>query len=78
VFRKRVGFRKSLKLLRKTSASLLESHPVYGRLTSAFLGHAPATMREKHYAAVPQDLLDEAVKWLGGQLGVAEFPAAEG
>jgi integrase len=78
VFRKRLGFRKSLKLLRKTSASLLESHPIYGRLTSLFLGHSPASIKDRHYAAVPQALFDEAVVWLGGQLGVAELPPAEG
>jgi integrase len=73
---RRLGFPKPLKQLRKTSASLLESHPVYGRLTSLFLGHAPATMREKHYAAPPQALLDEAIKWLGKQLGFVD-PAAD-
>jgi integrase len=77
VLKKKIGFKKPLKLLRKTSASLLESHPTYGRLVGLFLGHAPATMREKHYAAPPQALFDEAVKWLGEQLGVAELPADE-
>jgi integrase len=68
----KLGFRKPMKLLRKTAASLLESHPIYGRLTGLFLGHAPATMKEKHYAAAPQALFDEAVTWLGRQLGFGE------
>ncbi len=67
-----LDFKKPLKQLRKTSASLLESHPTYGRLTSLFLGHAPASMKEKHYAAVPQDLFDEAVAWLAKQYGFVE------
>ena len=70
--RDKIGFRKQLKQLRKTSASLLESHPVYGRFVGLFLGHAPATMKEKHYAAPPQDLFDEAVNWLGKQLGFVD------
>jgi integrase len=70
----KIGFKKPMKLLRKTAASMLESHPTYGRLVGLFLGHTPATMREKHYAAPPQALFDEAVKWLGEQLGVAELP----
>ncbi len=70
--RERLDFRKPMKLLRKTSASLLESHPVYGRLTSLFLGHAPASIKDKHYAQVPQTLFDEAVTWLGQQYGFVD------
>ncbi len=69
---KRLGLAKPMKLLRKTSASLLESHAVYGRLTSLFLGHSPASIKDRHYAAPPQALFDEAVLWLGRQLGLAD------
>jgi integrase len=69
--KRRLCFTKPMKLLRKTSASLLESHEVYGRFTGMFLGHAPATMREKHYAAPPQNLFDEAIHWLGRECGLA-------
>jgi integrase len=62
---------KPMKLLRKTGASLLESHEVYGRFTGLYLGHAPATMKDRHYAAPPAALFDEAIAWLGEQLGVA-------
>jgi integrase len=72
VFQRRLGFKKTLKYLRKTGASLLNSHPVYGRLTDLYLGHAPKTMAERHYAAPPQELFDEAVTWLGRQLGQVE------
>jgi integrase len=67
--KKRLRFKKSMKQLRKTSASMLESHPVYGRFTSLFLGHAPASIKDRHYADVPQTLFDEAVRWLGEQFG---------
>jgi hypothetical protein len=34
-----------------------------------YLGHTPASVKDKHYAAPPQELFDEAVGWLGKQLG---------
>jgi integrase len=67
--KRRLGFRRPLKQLRKTVATLLESHPTYGRFTSLFLGHAPRTIKERNYAAPSQELFDEAVTWLGQQLG---------
>lgn len=67
--RERVGIPKPMKLLRKTSASLLESHEVYGRFTSLFLGHSPRSMKDRHYAAPPQELFDAAIVWLGERLG---------
>lgn len=63
-----------MKLLRKTAASMLESHEVYGRFVGLFLGHAPASMKDKHYSAPPQQHFDAAIHWLGEQLGVAEIP----
>jgi integrase len=66
---KRLKFKKSLKLLRKTAATMLESHPVYGRYTSHFLGHSPRSIKDKHYAAPSQELFDEAIAWLGQQFG---------
>jgi integrase len=72
---RRLKFTKPMKLLRKTGASLLESHEVYGRLVSMYLGHSPRSMKDKHYAAPSQALFDEAVKWLGRQLGQAGRPA---
>jgi site-specific recombinase XerD len=53
-----------LKALRSVSASLLESHSVYARYTTLFLGHAPASVKDRHYAAPPQQLFDEALLWL--------------
>lgn len=66
---KRLKFTKPMKLLRKTAATRLASHPVYGRFVPHFLGHTPHTMSEKHYAAPAQELFDEAVAWLGSSFG---------
>jgi integrase len=66
---RRMGLSRPLKQLRKLGASLLASHEVYGRLVSYFLGHSPRTVADRHYTVPPQALLDEAVTWLGRQLG---------
>jgi integrase len=68
--KRRLKFRKPLKLLRKTVATLLESHPTYGRFTAFFLGHAPQSVKDRHYAQPSQELFDEAMTWLGQQLGL--------
>jgi len=63
---------KPLKLLRKTSATLLETHEQYGRYSQYFLGHAPSTVAEKRYAKPSGEVFDLAVEWLGEQYGLAE------
>jgi integrase len=68
--RRRLGHKRPMKLLRKTAASRLETHETYGRFVGLYLGHAPASMKDRHYAAPPQELFDAAVLWLGEQLGV--------
>ncbi len=67
--RRRLGVKRPLKQLRKLGASLLESHPVYGRFVPHFLGHSPRTVSARHYTIPSQELFDEAVAWLGRQLG---------
>ena len=67
--KKRLDFHKSLKQLRKTAATLLDGHPVYGRFVGHFLGHSPRSIAARHYAAPSQELFDEAVRWLGQQMG---------
>jgi integrase len=62
------GFTKTLKQLRKTAASLLAQH-VDGSYVDLFLGHAPRSMADRHYVKPDQQKLDEAVTWLGRQLG---------
>jgi integrase len=72
--KKKTGIRKPLKLIRKTSASLIESHKEYGRYKSHFLGHSPRTIADKHYAAPSVPLFDEIVDWLGRQYGFVASP----
>jgi integrase len=66
------GFNRPLKELRKLGASLLESHEVYGRFHSYFLGHSPRTVADRHYVVPSQELFDQAVLWLGRQLGLVK------
>jgi integrase len=66
---KRLGFKKSLKLLRKTGASTLAEHPSYRGFAAHYLSQAPTTMADRHYVRPPRELFDEAIHWLGTRLG---------
>jgi hypothetical protein len=68
--KRRVKITKPLKLIRKTSATLLKSDKKFPGVEVVFLGHSPRSVADRHYAQVPQALLDEAIKWLGKQYGV--------
>jgi integrase len=70
--RKLDGFKKPLKDLRKTSASLLETKAEYRGFSTLFLGHSPRSIADRHYVAPPQALFDQAVMWLGQQFGQVE------
>lgn len=61
------GVKKPLKYFRKTSANLLKSNKEFRGLEALFLGHSPATVEERHYTQAPQQLLNEAIMWLGTQ-----------
>jgi integrase len=61
---------KPLKLLRKTGASTLETHPDFGRYAQRYLGHAPTSVADKHYVRPSQEQFDAAVRWLGDQFGI--------
>ena len=69
---KKTGIDFTIKVLKKTSASLLHNNLRYRGLESLFLGHARTTIAEKHYTTVSRDLLDEAIEWIGQELGVAQ------
>jgi integrase len=71
-FKARIGFKKSMKQLRKTASTMLDSHETYARFSTLFLGHAPTSMKDKHYSDPPQNRFDEAVLWLGQQFGLAD------
>ncbi len=49
-----------LKELRKTSATLLDKHPQYGRYTSYFLGHSPRSIADKNYVDPSREQFDLA------------------
>jgi len=74
---KRAGTTKPVKSLRKTGATLLESHADFARFVGLYLGHAPRTMAEKHYADPDRAGFDRAVGWLGEQLGIALRPKTD-
>lgn len=57
---------------RNVAATLLESHPTYGRYVDYFLGHAPNTIKDKHYASPSPELFNQAMAWLREQI----FPAS--
>lgn len=59
------AFKKPLSLIRKTSASLIESKAEYGRYVPHFLGHSPKSVTDKHYRAPSGTLFDEILDWLG-------------
>jgi integrase len=63
------AFDKTLKQIRKMGASLLETNDQHHRFKDHWLAHAGKGMAEKHYTATYQKGLDEAVLWLGEQLG---------
>ena len=66
---KKTGVVKSPKLLRKTSATLLESNKAYASMKELFLGEAPSSITDRHYAAPSQVRFNRAVAWLGEQYG---------
>ncbi len=62
--------KKPLKALRKTCPSLLQHHQTYGQYAQYFLGHSPRSVADRSYVARPGRQLDDAIRWLGEQLGI--------
>lgn len=58
-----------LMYLRKTSASLLETHETFSQFSQYYLGQAPQSLAEKRYAKPSPDQFDRAIRWLGLQYG---------
>jgi integrase len=67
---------KALKLMRKTAATKLGQHPEFGRFAQYYLGHAPATVADRHYVVPSQPQFDRALVWLGEQLAPTPSAAA--
>jgi integrase len=68
-FKQTKGF-KPFKTLRKTAASLLETHKEYGRYAEYFLGETPRSIASRHYVKPSPKQFDAACRWLGKQLGI--------
>ena len=66
--------KKGLKAFRKTGSTLLEQS-TYGRFVEHYLGEAPQTIASRHYAHKNGAEFDQAIKWLGEQLGIEESSA---
>jgi integrase len=70
--RKKVGINKPLKSLKKTSATMLRNESRFQGTYAHFLGHAPQSIADKHYTQPSQELLDQAIQWLGIEFGVVQ------
>ncbi len=66
---------KPLKTLRATSGSMLFNEGRFRGLEELLLDHAPMGVGQKHYDALSDSILDEAIDWLGVQFGVIPAPA---
>jgi len=75
--KRRKGVQYSMKLLRKTSASLLETMPEFARYATLFLGHSPRSIADRHYVAPSQGNFDKAIHWLGGMYGFLDRSRGE-
>jgi integrase len=69
---KKVSLRSPFKLMRKTSATLIHGHERFRGLDSLFLGHAPASIAERHYSATSRDALNGAIEYLRESYGIGE------
>ena len=57
-----------LKNFRSIASSLLKENKHFAAYVEHFLGHAPRSMSDKHYAAPAQNVFDEAMDWQHGRL----------
>jgi integrase len=67
----KMGLKKSrlgMKHLRKTSATILGSHPHYKFYGNHFLADSPKTIADKHYITPNDAEFFEALDWLRGQI----------
>jgi integrase len=74
----RLNKAKPPKVFRKSAATKLEEHEVYGRFSQYFLGHSPRSVAEKHYVKPSRELFDRAISWLGEQYGLETRRQSEG
>lgn len=68
-YKKAIGVKMPLKLLRKTGATKLAEHDAYGKYAQHYLGHSPRTVADKHYVRPSSSQFEKAIRWLGEQFG---------
>jgi integrase len=69
--RKRCDIDTTLKVFRSTSGDRIGQSKEYRELRSLFLGHSNKLMADRRYGNAPNELLAEAVTWLGEQYGMS-------
>jgi hypothetical protein len=75
---KKITDGKTLKAIRKTSASKIGEHAEYGKFSQYFLGQAAKTVADKHYVRPTEEQFERCLNWLGQQYGlVPADPAAK-
>ena len=62
---RQMGLKNPFKSMKKTSATLLRGNREFASVYDFFLGHSAKKIADRHYAKPPQELLDEALEWLG-------------
>lgn len=67
------GFNRTLKDLRKTSATRLEAHPDHQSVADYFLGHSGSSVAQRHYKDTPNERIGVAIKWLESDLGIDQI-----
>jgi len=68
---------KPLKLIRKTSATILGRHPQYKFYAQYFLAHSPGTVADRHYVEPSTQEFFAALDWLRQQYGLHRLDAEE-
>jgi integrase len=64
--------RKSLKVFRKTASTRIGGNRTYRPLRHLFLGHSSRNVADRYYVETPNELLREAIEWLGCDLGIVK------
>jgi hypothetical protein len=62
------GPRIQFKELRAFGSTTIESHELYGRYKGHYLGHAPRTVADRHYAKPSRELFDKIIAWLHAEI----------
>jgi integrase len=66
---KKIKDGKTLKAIRKTSASKIGEHREFGKFSQYFLGQAPRTVADRHYVQPTEAQFKRCLHWLGQQYG---------